>query len=378
MSAFELIAVGHAAVLGLFYLGSYLAAVAAFRRRPAEGKLRPMTLIRPLKGLDVGLEENLRAPLDGDPEGSLECLFAVESEDDPAYAIATRVAALSPSRARVVVTGPSGERMGKAHNMVSALRHATRDIVVFSDSDARADRETLVETSRAFDAGAHAVSGLPDASFARGAGDVLVCLSFNHGFDLLAALAAAAGVGVFFSGAWMAVRRDTLTNLGVLDRLGHQAADDFTLADALRRAKARVVLLPRLVPLYERGGTVLEAVRHLLKWSRIVRWTVPLPFVLLPLATPLPLVALACASAPADLRPAGLWCLFAALRVAAARLFDARCASSRYPWWGYAALPFLDIANVGLWLLSWPGGTIEWRGRRYRLRSGGRLTPLAT
>lgn len=376
MSPLEAFALGHAAMLAAFYLLALLAGLARFGRREKPGEVLPMTVIRPLKGLDEGLEDNLRALVDADAAGVLEHLFAVESADDPAFAVAGLVAALAPGRARVVVTGPSGERMGKAHNMIEALKHATKELVVFSDSDARADRAALVETSRAFAAGADAVSGVPDASMARGAGDVLVCLCFNHYFDPLAIVAHAAGVGTFFSGTWMALRRDTLERLGGLERFSNQAADDFSLADALRRAGARVALLPRLVRLYEHGGGVVEGAQHVFKWARIVRWTTPAPFLLLPLATPLPLACLAALSGAADLRPAAFWLFLAATRVACALRLDGRTAASRFPWWGYAALPVLDLAFLGLWLGAWLGNTISWRGRRYRVRTGGHLEPV--
>ncbi|MBI5201169.1 MAG: glycosyltransferase [Elusimicrobia bacterium] len=378
MTLFEVLALAHGAGLGLFCLAAFVTSLRKFARGEMGGEVLPMTLIRPLKGEDTGLEENLRAPLEADREGRLEALFAVESESDPAHPVASRVAAAFPGRARVILTGPSGTRMGKAHNMIEALRHATREFVVFSDSDARPGREALVETSRLFLAGAEAVSGLPDASMARGAGDVLVCLCFNHYFNPLATVVSATGAGTLFSGTWMALRRDALERVGGLERFSNEAADDFALADALRRAGARVALLPRLVPLYERGGGVLEGARHVLKWARIVRWTTTLPYLFLPLATPLPLALLALSRAPEDLRPAAFWLFLAATRIVCAILQDRRIAASRYPWFGYAALPVVDVGFLAPWLASWPGNTISWRGRRYRVRRGGRLEPLAS
>lgn len=376
MTLLVLLVSAHAALVSLVYLAAWVAAVAHLRRGPVSGTVAPMTVIRPLKGLDEGLEENLRSLLEADTEGVLEILFAIESEDDPAHPVARRIAASEPGRAKVVLTGANPNRMGKIHNMIEALRHATKDRIVFSDSDARIDREVLVETSRAFAAGADAVSGLPDASLARAPGDVLVCLCFNHYFDPIATLLSRCGAGSLFSGTWMGVRRDVLDRLGGLERFALHAADDFALADALRRAGARVALLPRLVALHERGGDLSEALRHIVKWTRIVRWTVPWGYALLPLATTLPLALAALLSAPADLRPAGLWLSIAFLRSAGAWALDQRTAASRFPSWAYAALPLIDLSFVGLWVAGWLGDTIEWRGRRYRLRPGGLLESL--
>lgn len=367
----ELLAALHGTGLAAFYLLALLVAAATFRREARPGNVLPMTVIRPLKGADEGLEENLRSLVEADSGGVLEFLFAMESADDPAFPPAKRVADSVPGgRARVVLTGPCGERMGKAHNMIEALRHATREIVVFSDSDARVDRATLVETSRAFADGAEAVSGLPDASGARRLGDVLVCLSFNHYFDGVAAVSARLGVGWLFSGTWMAMRRSLLQRIGGLEQFERHAADDFALADSVWRAGARLALLPRLVTLRERGGELPEAARHVLKWTRIVRCTAPWRYLLLPLATPLPLLAAALSS---EAWPAAALAGLAVWRAASAWAFDRLAAHDRFPPWAYLALPLVDLAFVGLWVAGLAGDTIEWRGRRYRVRPGGLL-----
>lgn len=379
MSPLEAFAYAHAAGLGALYLFAMLAGRWRLRRSPVQGEVGPMTVIRPLKGVDDGLEENLRSVIAADPGGRVETLFAIETQADPAFPVASKVAAEAPGRARVVLTGPAGDRMGKAHNMIEAVKRASNEFVVFSDSDAAIDREVLVETSRAFADGADAVAGLPDATAARSPGDVIVCVCFNHFFDPLGTLAHVFGAGTFFSGTWMALRKDALARVGGLERFERQAADDFSLADALRRAKARVALLPRMVRLNERGGTLGEAVRHILKWARIVRWTVAPAFALLPLATPLPLAVISLgALAAGDPRPAQFWAFIACARAACARLLDTRTAASRFPVWAYAALPLLDLAFLGIWLAAWIGNTIAWRGRRYRIRAGGRLDPLAS
>lgn len=364
----------HGLGLGLLYAATLASARSLLRRDSPAGMVRPMTVIRPLKGLDEGLEDNLRSLVDADPDGALELLFAIESESDPAYPVAKRVADSAPGgRARVLVTGPSGERMGKAHNMIEALRHATKDVVVFSDSDARVDRAVLVETSRAFDQGADAVAGLPDASRAKGLGDVLVCLCFNHYFDGIGILASRLGLATLFSGTWMGLRRELLERVGGLEQFARHAADDFALADAARRAGARAVVLPRLVELNERGGSLGEAALHVLKWTRIVRATAPWSYLALPLATPLPLAAAAIFAWPESASPALGLAALSAMRIGCAWAFDARGAGARFPLWGYLSLPLLDLAFIGLWVAGLLGDTIEWRGRRYRVLKGGLL-----
>jgi ceramide glucosyltransferase len=36
-------------------------------------------------------------------------------------------------------------------------------------------------------------------------------------------------------------------------------------------------------------------------------------------------------------------------------------------------VPIKDLLNAAVWLMAFLGNTVEWRGRRYRVRRGGLL-----
>lgn len=99
----------------------------------------------PCKGVDVGLEENLRAVLRQD-HPDYEVVFIVESEDDPACDLIHRlIAQRRRADARLVVAGLAADCAQKVHN----LREATGDLnpeiryLAFMDSDARPRPEWL-------------------------------------------------------------------------------------------------------------------------------------------------------------------------------------------------------------------------------------------
>ena len=123
-------------------------------RRFARNRLRELdrcgpvghaTVFAPCKGLDLGLENNLRALLDQDYR-DLEVVFVVESPEDSACPVIRRVMRdYSGVRTRLIVAGRSSGSGQKVHN----LRVATKDLppgtdyLVFMDSDARPRREWL-------------------------------------------------------------------------------------------------------------------------------------------------------------------------------------------------------------------------------------------
>src|SRR3954465_6520942 len=87
-----------------------LAVVAAVRhkrgcRPSAPGIPAPISILKPLAGLDEGLEENLRSFFEQDYP-IFELLFAVRHEDDPAVPVVRRLISEYPSvSARLLLTG---------------------------------------------------------------------------------------------------------------------------------------------------------------------------------------------------------------------------------------------------------------------------------
>lgn len=370
----------HAVVLQAFYLACVWASARQFRRLPPKAPVLPMTVIKPLKGVDIALEENLRSLVEADETGVLQVLFAVEDESDPAHAVAAKVAADASGRdVRVLVTGPPGSRMGKMHNMIEAFKHARHPVVVFSDSDVRADRDLLAETSEAFARGAGAASALPDATGPAAFTDALIGLCFNHYFLAPAALVYRSGFICPFAGSWLALRRDLIERIGGLEPFANTAADDFALGMAVAKTGSRAVLLSRLAKIREKGGTPAETYRHALKWTVITRSITPWLFYPMPFLSPLPVALAAClaqALAPGGLSWAPiLLAALAALRVVLAWTQDRLTARDFFPLWAYFILPLTDLAQLILWTHALASRHILWRDRRYRVLPGGRLEP---
>lgn len=353
------------------------ASLRRFRGVAAGPARRPMTLIKAVKGLDDAMEASFRSIVEADPARALQWLIALESAEDPAYPVAKAFAAAHPDRdIAVLVTGPAGGRMGKAHNMIEAYKAAKHPVVVFSDADTCVTPALLAETARAFDEGAGAAFALPYHADAPGLGGWLYMLAFNHTYCVPAALGHATGQFRSFAGAWMAYTKEALARAGGVELAAHAIADDWALGSAVRAAGARLELLREPVFVRESASDVAAVSRKLAKWSSIICWSVPAAWLLAPLLDPvlLGLAAVACARAPL-----ALGALAAALltRVLVGLLQDRLVGRLRKPLWFYLTLCLADPAAM----LFWPLGlrrVVEWRGRRYRLSLGGRCEVLAS
>ena len=110
-----------------------------------------VSVIRPVRGADVGARENFAAALDTGYPGDVETLFVFDDESDPGLPIAREVvrahaASCRPGRAAVLVAGaPPPARTGKLNAMIVGAARARGALIAFGDSDTRPDRELLRE-----------------------------------------------------------------------------------------------------------------------------------------------------------------------------------------------------------------------------------------
>ncbi len=128
---------------------SLLSIIAALRylsvRPPAMASPEPVSILKPLSGLDLGLEANLRTFFEQDYP-AFEILFAVREAGDPAVAVVEKLQseyARIPSR--LFVAGESPYPNAKAYSLNLMLAAAANDLVVMSESVSRVT-STLLST----------------------------------------------------------------------------------------------------------------------------------------------------------------------------------------------------------------------------------------
>lgn len=336
--------------------------------------LLPMTIIKPVRGLDEEMRENFETIVAADPGGSLQILIAVETEEDPACAVARDFALAHPERdISIVLTGPAGDRMGKIHNMIEAFPKAKHRFVIFSDADTKTTQGLLAETSEAFRGGHDAVYALPCHAAARGLGGLCFTVAFNHFFGLSAALAYRLGFFHFYAGAWMAYTKEALEKAGGLGQFAHIIADDASIGLKVSASGARKALLPMPVVVSETGTRFPEAFVHLVKWCTMGRWMMPWIYFSIPLLNP-GLWALLCwlwgEAAGKEALGRGLLGAYAFSRVAVGWIQDKIVARKTMAWPCYLILAVADLGS----LIFWAAGLrrrLLWRGRLYRLGPGG-------
>jgi len=196
----------------------------------------------PVKGIELGLEQNLTALTQFDYM-SYELFLVVATNEDPAYPVIERVAANSKRPVHVICAGRARDCGEKVNNLRVAVERAGTafDVLVFTDSDGRPPRRWL----------ARLIAPLADEHL----GAVTTfrwILPEDGGFWGALVSAWNAPIVTFLGehrhnfcwGGGTAVRRDRFEQVRGLEAWGGSVSDDFSLTLALWRAGFRVAFAP--------------------------------------------------------------------------------------------------------------------------------------
>jgi len=351
---------------------SLLQIVAAFRylsvRPPALRGREPISILKPLSGLDLDLESNLRTFFEQD-YADFEILFAVRRKDDPAADVVARLQREYPRvPSRLVITGEPLYPNAKVFSLDRMLATANDDLVVMSDSDIRVTPDLLRTVAAEFQDVHLGVAtcpyrAVPGASL----WSRLEATGMNTDF-WGSALVARMLEGMHFAvGPTIAARRGVLQSIGGFDRLKDYLAEDFVMGKFAAEAGRGVILSSYIVEHHIGSATLHENIEHRLRWARSTRRSRPAGYVGQLFTMPLPLALLVCATAPAwwPLLP-----LTMLVRAGAAYTVSTRVLRTKINW---LLLPIEDLLGFCFWIAGFFGNTISWRGRRYRLFPDGRF-----
>lgn len=246
----------------------------------------PVTVLKPLCGVDEQLEANLRTFFEQDyPE--LELVFGVKGDDKAADVVRALQAQYPDVCARLVVHDSERGLNPKVANLRAMKPFVSSDLVVVSDSNIRVHpgyvRE-LVETKQG--QGAALVTNLIAGDGRSTAGARLDALHLNAEIAAGVAIATIIGRHPVVVGKSMLFRLSTLQELGGLASVAHILAEDYVIGRMFHQAGYRVAVAP--TPVTNVCGSVTAKgffLRHL-RWGMIRLRMQPFAFVAEPLIRP--------------------------------------------------------------------------------------------
>ncbi|HYO83560.1 MAG TPA: glycosyltransferase [Bryobacteraceae bacterium] len=341
------------------------------RHRAGNPPLLPLSVLKPLSGLDEGLEGNLRSFFEQDYP-SFELLFAIRSEADPAATVVrSLIAEYSHVPASLLIVGEPPWENAKVWSLHQMTSRAQSEVLVMSDSDIRVTPGFLAAVASEFQDPKLGVSScLYRAVAGRSLPSTLEAVGMNTEF-LSGVLVARVVEGVKFAlGPTLTARRKAIADVGGWAELAGFLAEDFVLGNRAANRGWRVILSDAVVE-HRIGSQPWRAnAGHRLRWFRSTRRSRPSGYVGQLFTNPLPLVLLAWAAVPEWwLVYAVVLALRGAAAVATAGFVVQDWKTLRRPW----LIVIQDLLSFAFWIAGFFGNTVRWRGQSYELLSDGRF-----
>jgi ceramide glucosyltransferase len=376
-------------VTSSIYCVMVLAAAARFglRKRRDEAEpadfLPPVSLLKPLHGVEPGMERNFETFFEQQYPAPFELLFCARHESDPGLQLARRVGARYPQVPARYVT--CGEPMPKFHNakvysLAKLNAEAEYDLFLTSDADVRVAPNYLLRMIQNLK---DAKSGLASCIYL-GTAYGGRAASFASRLDAVGkSVEMSSGVLVadmlegtkFALGATMAVRRKSFEDVGGFDHLGQFYADDFELGNRLAKQGTGVKMATHIIQLMVQDTPFWLSFRNQLRWMQSTRRSRPWGHLGsgLTFAMPFGLLGLAWGLVAGHPVAGLLWLLGMAVN----RWLQAGAILGvmRDPDWGFnvAIYPLRDLLGSVLWVGSYAGERFYYRGTVYKLKAGGRV-----
>ena len=369
-------------ILWLLALGtiiySFLVLAAVYRYLSVPPVTGPAALsisvLKPLKGLDAGLEENLRSFFQQSYAGDWEIVFAVRDADDPAVAIVEKLQAeFAAVESRLLVVGDTTYANAKVWSLEKLCEAARHEVVVMADSDIRVDERMLAVVASEF--AQDPKLGVATCPYRAVGGPSLwsetEALGMNTEF-IAGVLVARMLEGMRFTlGPTVAARKAAIADAGGWAGLKNYLAEDFVLGQRVT-AKGWHSILSSYVVEHRIGSEPMRVnFAHRLRWNRSTRRSRPLGYVGQLFTNPLPVLL---AVWPLTGFEAGF--LGAALLLRFTVAFAAQNGvlnDNPKPQQLYQ-LPLQDLLSFAFWVAGFFGNSIHWRGQKYRLHKDGTFT----
>lgn len=368
------------AVLGIGYALLAAALVGRFMQAPQKASRHssPVTILKPLHRCEPDLAQNLETFFTQTYDGPVQIIFGVHDQADPAIAVVQALQAKYPKADTAIVadTALYGAN-AKVSNLINMLPLARHDTLVLSDSDIAVGPLWLAQVTAALARpGVGIVTCLYTGEPAREGHpfwSLLAAMSISYTFLPNAVLGTSLGLASPCFGSTIALRRQTLDEVGGFAAFADQLADDYEMGRAVREM-GYTLAIPAMGVGHTAAETSLrDLFRHELRWSRTIRLVTPAchlgsfvthGFVFALLAAIL-----------LQFNPASLALLMAAL---GSRLFvkfriDGLFGTYAGPVW---LMPLRDLLSFAVFVTSLFGERVHWRGTRFAVEASGVMSQV--
>lgn len=333
----------------------------------------PISIIKPICGLDVGTYENFASFCHQDYP-CYQIIFGVYDYGDPCVEVVEKIIHDFPDiDIQLVVSNRLIGTNYKVSNLSNILTKAKHPILVIADSDVRVGPDYLKRITQPLqDPQVGVVTCLfrPVVS-----GWIAHLEAVGISTDYLAGvLVANSLLGMTFAlGPTVVIRRAILDEIGGFEAISNYLADDFQLGNLTYKAGYKIVLSDYIIDQFITTNSITDLINRQIRWHLCTRVSRPWGYVgllytygivtsflalVITIGTKIVLIGFLIAS---------LARLIMGWMVGVIVLKDP--VAQRLLW----LVPFRDFVSFGLWCYGFVWDSIQWRGRRMKLLKNGTL-----
>jgi ceramide glucosyltransferase len=350
--------------------------------REAATFLPALSVLKPLHGMEPGLERNIETFFEQDyPD--FELLFCARHESDEGLQLARRVGARYPQvDARYVTCGEPTPKFhnAKVYSLAKLDSVAKHELFITSDADVRVSKDYLRRMVQNLK---DPLMGLASCVYL-GTTDRGAQAGFSSQLDAVGkSVEMTSGVLVadmlegtkFALGASMAVRKESFQKAGGFSELGQFYADDFVLGSRLATQGVGVRMATHVIQLMVQDTPFGLSFRNQLRWMQSTRRSRPWGHMGsgLTFAVPFGLLGLVWGLLSGHALLGLLWLVGTILNrwLQAGTILQVMGDGN----WvrGMLLYPLRDLLGSLLWVGSYGGDKFYYRGKIYTLKGGGRV-----
>lgn len=336
-------------------------------------RLFPVSILKPLKGADEGLEENLRSFFELDYP-LFELLFSVADASDPACEVLERLMRKYPKvNAQVFIGDVNIGPNPKVNNILRSYTEAQYDWILISDSNVRVKTDYLRRLVANLEPGVGVVTAIVAGRNAEGLGGFLEAIYLNtfyaRGMIFLQWLGRAPVVGKS-----MLFQRSVAERFGGIRTLARYLAEDYFAGEAMRRLNFRTLIMTDPIEQFLGHYSFKSFWSRHIRWGRLRKSQAPLAFVFEPLLSSIISGVLGAI--------AFYWLfdiqmsIFFAMHLFVWSVCDGLILRKLDPRWNFH-LPLIwfirELLAFPLWIHIASGSSVNWRGNKLKLLPGGVL-----
>ena len=240
------------------------------RSGPVSGQYPPVSLVRPLCGIDNYAADTLRSTFELDyPQ--CEILFCVASAKDPVLPLVRDLMAENPdARAELLIGDDRASMNPKLNNVLKGWHAASHDWIIIADSNVLMPGDYIQRLFASWRADTGLVASPPIGCRPDGMWAEIECAFLNTYQARWQYLVDSFGFG-FAQGKTMLWRRAELDRAGGIEALAKEVAEDAAATKIVRGAglKVRLIDRPLAQPLGRRSA--VEVWNRQLRWARLRR-----------------------------------------------------------------------------------------------------------